>query len=327
MSLTDHVLLYCERGTNEVLLAEPVNAASNAGFLLAALIGLVLVLLRPREQRSADHFLLIGLVFLIGLGSLAFHLLASRAAELADGVPIGVFMLVYLGFALNRFLRVPPGWTVLIVIGFAAIASIILQLKCWDGVVGLPGAEVTDAKECLNGSVGYLPALFVLIVLGGLLRERGHRAAPYVLWAAAIFAVSVTFRSLDLSVCDRVIYDGRKIGTHFIWHLLNALTLFLLLRASLEAGGACEGKVEVRPTQPAPKEEGLPEEQATEPEDAPKPEGAAASKPEEEALDLEEQALQPADAPKPEEAPKPEAVASEPEESQRPGESKPAFPS
>jgi len=295
MSLTDHVFLYCERGTNEVLLAEPVNAASNAGFLLAALIGLILVLRRPREQRSSDHFLLIALVLLIGLGSLAFHLLASRATELADVVPIGVFMLVYLGFALNRFLRVPPGWTVLIVIGFAAMAFIILQLKCWDGVVGVPGAEVTDAKECLNGSVGYLPALFALIVVGGLLRERGHRAASYILWAAAIFAVSVTFRSLDLSLCDRVIYDGRKIGTHFIWHLLNALTLFLLLRASLEARGDCEGKAEVRPTQlRAPKEEGLPEEQASEPE---------------------------------EEAPKPEEQASKPEESQRPEEPKATFPS
>jgi hypothetical protein len=315
MSLTDHVFLYCERGTNEVLLAEPVNAASNAGFLLAALIGLILVLRRPREQRSSDHFLLIALVLLIGLGSLAFHLLASRATELADVVPIGVFMLVYLGFALNRFLRVPPGWTVLIVIGFAAMAFIILQLKCWDGVVGVPGAEVTDAKECLNGSVGYLPALFALIVVGGLLRERGHRAASYILWAAAIFAVSVTFRSLDLSLCDRVIYDGRKIGTHFIWHLLNALTLFLLLRASLEARGDCEGKAEVRPTQlRAPKEEGLPEDQASEPEEE-------APKPEEQALDAEEPDLEPGDAPKPEEQ------ASKPEESQRPEEPKATFPS
>ncbi len=315
MSLTDHVFLYCERGTNELLLAEPVNAASNAGFLLAALIGLMLVLRRPREQRSSDHFLLIALVLLIGLGSLAFHLLASRATELADVVPIGVFMLVYLGFALNRFLRVPPGWTVLIVIGFAAIASIILQLKCWDGVVGVPGAEVADAKECVNGSVGYLPALVALIVVGGLLRERGHRAAPYILWAAAIFAVSVTFRSLDLSLCDHVIYDGRKIGTHFVWHLLNALTLFLLLRASLEAGGDGEGKALLRlPKARAPKEEGLPEEQASEPEEeAPKPEEAA-SKP-------EEPDLEPGDAPKPEEQ------ASKPEESQRPVEPKATFPS
>jgi hypothetical protein len=43
-------------------------------------------------------------------------------------------------------------------------------------------------------------------------------------------------RSLDLSLCERVVIDGRKVGTHFAWHVLNALALFLLLRASLAVG-------------------------------------------------------------------------------------------
>ena len=109
MNLSEHVFLYCERGTNEALLAEPLNAASNISFLLAALAALVLLLRRPREERSADQSLFIALVFLIGLGSLSFHLLADRASLLADVIPINVFMLVYLGFALNRFLGMPPG--------------------------------------------------------------------------------------------------------------------------------------------------------------------------------------------------------------------------
>jgi hypothetical protein len=67
-----------------------------------------------------------------------------------------------------------------------------------------------------------------------LLHERGHKAAPWLLWAAAIFAVSITLRSLDLALCDKVLIDGRKVGTHFAWHVLNALALLLLLRASLE---------------------------------------------------------------------------------------------
>jgi hypothetical protein len=75
-----------------------------------------------------------------------------------------------------------------------------------------------------------------MIVIGLLLHERGHKAAPWVLWAAAIFAVSVALRSLDLSLCERVVIDGRKVGTHFAWHVLNTLALFLLLRASLAVG-------------------------------------------------------------------------------------------
>jgi len=56
MSLSQHVFLYCERGTNEALFAEPLNAASNASFLLAALAAFLLLLRRPREMRSADHY-------------------------------------------------------------------------------------------------------------------------------------------------------------------------------------------------------------------------------------------------------------------------------
>jgi hypothetical protein len=242
MSLRQHVFLYCERGTNEALFAEPLNAASNASFLLAALVALLLLLRRPRELRSADHFLFIALVFLIGIGSLSFHLLADRASMLADVIPINVFMLVYLGFALNRFLRVPPGWTVLILIGFVGSVALTMQVKCWGGGIGFPGAEVSGASECLNGSLVYLPALLAMAIVGGLMVERRDPAAPYILWAALIFAISVTFRSLDLALCDAYQFQGRRIGTHFVWHLLNGLALFLLLRASLEVGPRSESR-------------------------------------------------------------------------------------
>lgn len=245
MSFGEHVFLYCERGTNPELLAEPINALSNFAFLLAGLIGLQLALWRPPEERSADHFLLPVLVLFIGLGSLAFHLYADQGTALADVVPIAVFMLVYLGFALNRFLGVAPGVTVLLVIGFTAIMSLVSQVQCSENAIGFLGPDAAGAKPCLNGSVFYLPALGAMIVIGLLLHERSHRAAPWLLWAAAIFAVSVTLRSLDLSLCDTVLIDGRKVGTHFAWHVLNALALFLLLRASLEVGAtAAERKTE-----------------------------------------------------------------------------------
>lgn len=241
MSPSEHVFLYCERGTNAALLAEPFNAASNAAFLLAALAALWLVLRGPKETRSADHYLLIGLIVLIGLGSLAFHLLADRAGLLADVVPIDVFMLVYLGFALNRLLGAPVGSTVLILIGFAALVGLTTELKCWGGGIGFPAPGATGGvSECLNGSLVYLPALAAMAIVGGLLAERRHPAGSYILWAALLFAISVAFRSLDLALCDAYTIAGRKIGTHFVWHLLNGLALFLLLRASFEAGSRGE---------------------------------------------------------------------------------------
>jgi hypothetical protein len=137
---------------------------------------------------------------------------------------------------------VPPGWTVLTLIGFVGIVALTMQVKCWDGGIGFPSAEVTGAKECLNGSLVYLPALLAMAIVGGLMAERKHPAAPYILWAALIFTISVTFRSLDLALCDAYQFQGRKIGTHFVWHLLNGLALFLLLRASLEVGPSGESR-------------------------------------------------------------------------------------
>jgi outer membrane biosynthesis protein TonB len=125
---------------------------------------------------------------------------------------------------------------VLLVVGFVALAALAGQVQCWEGGVGWPGPDIAGAKPCLNGSVAYLPALGALIIVAMLLSERHHKAAPYVAWAAVIFTVSVILRSLDMSYCDMVVIDGRKVGTHFIWHLLNAVVLFLLLVASLKAG-------------------------------------------------------------------------------------------
>ena len=99
----------------------------------------------------------------------------------------------------------------------------------------MPGPEAQGVKPCLNGSLFYLPALGALIVVGLLLEEKRHRAAPYLLWAAAILAVSVTLRTLDMALCDRIVIEGRKIGTHFAWHVLNGL------RSSFCSGRASKG--------------------------------------------------------------------------------------
>jgi hypothetical protein len=283
MNFGEHVFHYCERDTDAALWAEPINTISNAGFFLAALVFWQCLLWRPPQERNADHYLLIALVFLIGFGSLAFHLYADEGTALADVIPIGLFMLVYLGFALNRFLSVPPGWTVILVVGFTGLMAAAAHVHCWDGGIGLKGA-VEGSKPCLNGSMAYLPALAAMIVIGMVAEERHHKAAPYILWAAVLFTVSVLLRSLDFAFCEQVVIDGRKVGTHFIWHLLNALVIFLLLRATLETGFKEVPVAESEPSPVPPPVEAVPavEEPKESPEVASAGEEAAieAAKPE-----------------------------------------------
>lgn len=234
MNWFDPVWLYCERGTQTALFAEPVNALSNLAFFVAALAALWLYYRQPFSRRSADHLLLIALTALIGLGSLLFHLYANQWSEMADMAPIFLFMLVYLAHVLNRMLSVPPGWTLLLSSLFALVTLAAMTMTCGTLDAALQPAWARGAPvACLNGSVGYLPALVVLLLIAVLLRRRGHRAATPLFVAAGLFLTSVALRSIDHLVCDVAVWQGHAIGTHVFWHLCNGALLYLLLRAAI----------------------------------------------------------------------------------------------
>ena len=216
---------YCERALDGAFWAEPLNALSNAAFWIAAIAGLVLWLRTPRRERFAFDLVLIALVFIIGVGSFLFHTFATRWAVLADVFPITIFMLFYLGCALRRFLG--WGWimTLLGVVVFFVVLQQAEKIHCGDG-------------PCLNGSIGYMPAFAVLIAIGGTLLANAHPAARSLVAAGLIFAVSLTFRTVDREICDLTDFGlpGGPIGTHFLWHILNAILLYILVRAAIRYG-------------------------------------------------------------------------------------------
>ena len=93
--------LYCERIT-PLFWAEPANALSNLAFLVAAFAAFQLW---QREGKADRPILaLIVVVAAVGLGSFAFHTLATRGAMLLDVTPIGIFIYGYFLLALRRFL-------------------------------------------------------------------------------------------------------------------------------------------------------------------------------------------------------------------------------
>lgn len=227
---SDQIFAYCERGLSPAFWAEPLNAISNAAFIIAALLALMSWQrwrhdLSGRPRRTGAELLLILVVLVIGIGSFLFHTYATRWAVVADVVPITIFMLVYLGYVLRRFLNL--GW----IVTLAAILLFAMTLRYADMVR-------CGAGPCLNGSVGYLPALAVLLGIGTWLGARSHPATRYILGSAAIFAVSLTFRTLDNAICPQTaLFAGRRLGTHFLWHMLNATLLYLLVLAAIRHGG------------------------------------------------------------------------------------------
>jgi hypothetical protein len=200
--------LYCERITPQFW-AEPANALSNLAFLVAAFAAFQLW---QREGKGDRPILaLIVVVAAVGLGSFAFHTLATRGAMLLDVTPIGIFIYGYFLLALRRFLLL--SWPAALVNLTAFIAVSV-------------GLATLVPREVLNGSVGYFPALAALIVLGSML--RAHAAGRAMLIAAGLFVVSLIFRIVDLDICP-----SWPLGTHFLWHLFNAAVLYVVLRGAI----------------------------------------------------------------------------------------------
>jgi hypothetical protein len=156
---------------------------------------------------------LIGVVTAVGIGSFTFHTVATRGAVLADVVPIAAFIYGYLLLALRRYLHLPSVAAGAIVIAYAAAAQ---------------GLSALAPPRFLNGSVGYLPALAALIAVAAV--AKGEAVRRGLAFAALVFAISLALRTADIELCPAF-----PRGTHFVWHILNAVVLYILLRTAMAA--------------------------------------------------------------------------------------------
>lgn len=192
---------YCER-LGPGFWAEPLNAVSNLAFLVAA----IAVWVAGRHASTRTLAVLIGLIF---LGSSAFHTTATRWGAAADTGFILLFLLYYIALFAHDFTRVPWRFAWLAAPAFV-VFTVLVALGADAAGFGGPGM--------------YLSALLVLAGIAVWWRGPERR-----LFAAAgvVFAVSLTLRTLDEPLCDAV-----PIGTHYAWHVLNAVTLYLVSLAA-----------------------------------------------------------------------------------------------
>ncbi|MFE1600156.1 ceramidase domain-containing protein [Methylobacterium sp. ID0610] len=220
MGWWEPVRAYCER-TDAGVWAEPLNALSNAAFLIAA----ILLIRAERRRPSPDPvaLALAGLVGVIGIGSFLFHTLAVAWAELADVLPIALFIHAYFFLALRRLLGLGLGASLVLTLAFLAAG-----FGCEPALSALAGRPLGPET---NGSVAYLPALLALLGMGGVLGampdpER-RRAGGALLGIAGLFLLSLAARTLDAAFCPVLPF-----GTHWLWHILNAVVLASLVRVA-----------------------------------------------------------------------------------------------
>jgi hypothetical protein len=205
MAWNSAIDLYCER-LGPGLFAEPLNAVSNLAFIAAA------AWLYVRYRRGADWTLhtLTALLFLIGLGSGAFHLSGQAWGVWPD---VG-FIALFIHFYVACWFRGALYWRwryaalmVLVYIAFSVVLGRIVPAGAFDG------------------SGAYLPALCAVAAMALTLALLRRPGVAWFVAAAVVFSVSLTLRSYDLAWCARW-----PAGTHWAWHVLNACTLWLAVR-------------------------------------------------------------------------------------------------
>jgi hypothetical protein len=209
MSLSEQIYAYCERQGPE-LYAEPLNALSNLAFFYWAW-KLWTEIERHEPHVTARLRWLAGLIAFVGVGSLAFHTLATVWASVLDVVFIAAFNVSYVIIFLRTVPRWPRHWAIAGGAGFLIVDRI---------------AAMFIPSHSFNGSGLYFPAVLVLIALTACARTLAPEAGRMMMRAAVVFGVSLLARTFDQTLCQPWPW-----GTHFVWHLLNGWVLYQLSRA------------------------------------------------------------------------------------------------
>lgn len=199
MDWTQAIDAYCER-TDAGFWSEPVNAVTNLAFVLVA------ILMWQRSGRETPALVLSTILCLIGLGSFLFHTFATGWAAVLDTTPILAFVLVYI-FLANRDFWEWPGWV-------AAIGA--LAFVPYAGLI----TPAFEALPFFHVSSFYWSLPLLIGVYAILLRNRAASTAKGLAIGAGILCLSLTARSLDMGICAAI-----PLGTHFLWHILNAIML------------------------------------------------------------------------------------------------------
>ena len=194
--------LYCER-LGPGLWAEPLNELTNLAFLVAAWVSWQLA--RRSDTLPGSVVVLIALMAAVGIGSALFHTFATTWARVLDVVPILMFQLYFSWLYFRRVISVGSFYSALAVASLL-IAALIARLF----------------PSVLNGSLTYLPALALLVGLGvyHYMEQKQERLA--LLAASGVFVLALFFRTFDEAACPLTPF-----GTHFLWHVLNAVVLYL----------------------------------------------------------------------------------------------------
>jgi hypothetical protein len=195
---------YCER-TNEQIFNEPVNAISNIFFII---VSLSLIKILRKNQSNKIYYIQPILIFFIGIGSFLFHLKPNIITLYSDVIPIFLFSLSFIFFFNRDVININYLNNALLFLLFFFLFLFITPKLNY---------------EILNGSEFYFANYFFLTMYTIWLYLKKSDFFQLLLLGFIFFNLSILLRSLDNHICEYF-----SIGTHFLWHFLNAYLLKIL---------------------------------------------------------------------------------------------------
>lgn len=192
-------------------IAEPLNVLSSFAFIFVAMM---ITRYYRREEDIIDKWrwdirVMISLCFVIGVNSVVFHAFPTPMTELLDTIAIVAFIMIYFLSVLFRIGRCNP---------FQAGI-------CFVAFLGFSHMLVSQFPEALNDSIGYLSSMIALIMIAVHLHLKARPSSQHFMLAAIVGVVSLFCRAIDKEICPML-----PIGSHFLWHMLNATLLYILLK-------------------------------------------------------------------------------------------------
>ena len=190
---------YCER-IDASFWSEPLNAVTNAVFLMAAIWVL------RREELNNKARALAFLLGMIGIASFLFHSVATAWAGALDVLFILLFTLLYIFVATEDFLGLPRRSALVVTLGYFPFLVVVDWL--------------TLPLSVLGSTRIYIPILILITLYSLILYKKFPYLSRGLAMGALLLTISMFARSVDLPLCETI-----STGTHFLWHVINAIML------------------------------------------------------------------------------------------------------
>lgn len=187
-------------------MAEPLNAISNLAFLIAAFF--VSRDIKKHQVSNKAWWLLTLLIAATGLGSLLFHLFSNAVSQMLDIAALLLFQVAYLWLYFQLLNLVPVSGRIMVLLLF--LLSVYF---------------LSAFPYLFNGSLLYAPTVLILLGMSVYHLFKYPSLAVSTQLATALFMLSLVTRSIDLQLCE-----VWPVGTHFLWHLFNAMVMLMMCR-------------------------------------------------------------------------------------------------